>query len=59
MTFNVTQENGMAVTVLDCVLAERAQSQGLDSQWYPQSTWSPILQSIQYLGISGVRPRPE
>mmetsp|Transcript_17475 Transcript_17475/g.28283 ORF Transcript_17475/g.28283 Transcript_17475/m.28283 type:complete len:110 (+) Transcript_17475:1336-1665(+) len=28
MTLNVTQENGMATTVLDRVLAERAQSDG-------------------------------
>mmetsp|Transcript_20265 Transcript_20265/g.42386 ORF Transcript_20265/g.42386 Transcript_20265/m.42386 type:complete len:107 (-) Transcript_20265:457-777(-) len=27
MTLNVTQENGMAATVLDCVLVERARSQ--------------------------------
>mmetsp|Transcript_22694 Transcript_22694/g.49129 ORF Transcript_22694/g.49129 Transcript_22694/m.49129 type:complete len:82 (+) Transcript_22694:78-323(+) len=26
MTLNVTQEDGMAATVLDCVLVERAQS---------------------------------
>ena len=28
MALNVTQENGIAATVLDCILAERAQSDG-------------------------------